>query len=179
MLLFACLRNEGVVGFGWRTGEKRFGLLWWWDSLWMFCSGGITEAVWDANTELACQPMIVCHKFERRRHQLSFDERMRKDPKLTNVRKSSSHPPHSNLPSTSSVVSTSPNANPKPLSPASCCFLFALPHASLTSHVSYPRLNALRAVVSQQQSVMTPHTTTLSTPFSSNSWLKFVLMNAS
>ena len=86
---------------------------------------------------------------------------------------------HPSLLITSSMLITSPNAYPTPLSPASCCFLLALPHASSTNHVSYPLLKALLAVVSQQQSVMTPHTTTRSTSFSSNNSARLVLMNAS
>lgn len=62
----------------------------------------------------------------------------------------------------SAVVITPAHAKSNPFKPASCCFLFALPHASDMSHVSYPRLNSDRAVVSQQQSVMTPQTTTRS-----------------
>lgn len=81
--------------------------------------------------------------------------------------------------STSSVLTISPNANPKPLSPELCCRRFALPQASSTSKVSYPRLKALLAVVSQQQSVMTPQTISFSIFFSSNIFPKSVLMKAS
>lgn len=107
------------------------------------------------------------------------------------------------LSNTSSVDRTSPNAKPKPFRPAWCCSLLAVPQASFTSHVSYPLLNALLAVVSlhrlyiskhcvcctiihmerlyayQQQSVMTPHTTVLSTLASSRIFARSVLMKAS
>src|SRR6266496_4140835 len=88
-----------------------------------------------------------------------------------------SHPP--NLCKTSREGSTSPKPNSNTFSPRSCCVLFTLPHASPTSHVSNPLLNAALPVVSQQQSVITPHKTTLSTSISLNLSSRFVLMNAS